>query len=93
MGRARARIREAFTEAYVKPDGSIYTGTQTVYAMALGMDLVSDPAKRDAVARKFVEKLAADNYHLRTGFLGTPVAAAGAHAHWTSGSRLPPSAQ
>ena len=66
------KIREAFTEAYVKPDGSIYTGTQTVYAMALGMDLISDPAKRDAAVRKFVEKLAADNYHLRTGFLGTP---------------------
>jgi alpha-L-rhamnosidase len=56
----------------VKPDGSIYTGTQTVYAMALGMGLISDPAKREAAARKFVEKLAADNDHLRTGFLGTP---------------------
>jgi alpha-L-rhamnosidase len=66
------KIREAFTEAYVKPDGSIYTGTQTVYAMALGMGLISDPAKREAAARKFVEKLAADNDHLRTGFLGTP---------------------
>jgi alpha-L-rhamnosidase len=66
------KIREAFTEAYVKPDGTIYTGTQTVYAMALGMDLISDSAKRNAAARKFVEKLAADNYHLRTGFLGTP---------------------
>jgi alpha-L-rhamnosidase len=65
-------IERAFTEAYVKPDGSIYTGTQTVYAMALGMDLISDPTKREGAARQFTQKLAGDNYHLKTGFLGTP---------------------
>jgi alpha-L-rhamnosidase len=66
------KIRDAFTAAYCKPDGSIYTGTQTVYAMALGMDLIADPVLRDKVAARFVAKLAADNNHLRTGFLGTP---------------------
>ena len=66
------KIREAFVAAYRAPDGSIYTGTQTVYAMALGMDLIADPAQRAQTAEKFVEKLAADNFHLRTGFLGTP---------------------
>jgi len=66
------KIREAFVAAYRHPDGSIYTGTQTAYALALGMDLISDAAQREQTARKFVEKLAADNYHLKTGFLGTP---------------------
>jgi alpha-L-rhamnosidase len=66
------RIREAFVAAYRSPDGSIYTGTQTVYAMALGMDLICDPRQRAETADKFVAKLAADDYHLRTGFLGTP---------------------
>jgi alpha-L-rhamnosidase len=66
------KIRDAFTAAYCGPDGSIYTGTQTVYAMALGMDLIGDPALRALTAGKFVEKLASDNYHLKTGFLGTP---------------------
>ena len=66
------KIREAFTAAYRRPDGSLYTGTQTVYAMALGMDLIPDPTQRAQTAAKFVEKLAADNHHLRTGFLGTP---------------------
>lgn len=66
------KIREAFVAAYRKPDGSIYTGTQTVYAMSLGMGLITDPAQRKQTAAKFIEKLAADNYHLRTGFLGTP---------------------
>jgi alpha-L-rhamnosidase len=40
--------------------------------MALGMDLIVDPTQRAQTAEKFVEKLAADNFHLRTGFLGTP---------------------
>jgi alpha-L-rhamnosidase len=66
------KIREAFAAAYRRADGSIHTETQTVYAMALGMDLISDPAQREQTAAKFVEKLAADRYHLRTGFLGTP---------------------
>lgn len=66
------RIRDAFAKTFRKPDGSIYTGTQTAYAMALGMDLIRDRADREKTAAKFVKKLAADGYHLRTGFLGTP---------------------
>jgi len=65
-------IREAFVAAYRHADGSIEIGTQTVYAMALGMDLIADPAERAQTAAKFVEKLTADNFHLKTGFLGTP---------------------
>ena len=66
------KIREAFVTAYRQPDGSIYTGTQTTYGIALGMDMIADPKQREQTAAKFVEKLAADNDHLRTGFLGTP---------------------
>jgi alpha-L-rhamnosidase len=66
------KIRDAFVAAYRSPDGSIHTGTQTVYAMALGMDLIADPQQRKQAAEKFVSKLATDNYHLKTGFLGTP---------------------
>ena len=66
------RIREAFVSAYRRADGAIEMGTQTVYAMALGMELIADPAERAQTAAKFIEKLAADNFHLRTGFLGTP---------------------
>lgn len=66
------RIREAFVAAYRGPDGSIHMGTQTVYAMALGMDLIADSTQREQTAGKFVKKLAADEYHLKTGFLGTP---------------------
>jgi hypothetical protein len=65
-------IRAAFVSAYRNADGSIYTGTQTAYAMALGMDMIANPAQRELTAAKFLEKLAGDNYHLKTGFLGTP---------------------
>ncbi|RYX82907.1 rhamnosidase [bacterium] len=66
------QIGKAFTDAYVQPDGAIYTNTQTVYAMGLGMNLITDSDKRQKASRKFIEKMAADNYHLKTGFLGTP---------------------
>jgi hypothetical protein len=66
------QIRAAFVAAYRNVDGSIYTGSQTAYLMALGMDMIADPAQREQTAVKFLQKLAADNYHLKTGFLGTP---------------------
>jgi alpha-L-rhamnosidase len=66
------KIREAFVAAFRQPDGSIFTNTQTAYAMTLGMDMIGDPEQRDQTAGRFVEKLASDDYHLRTGFLGTP---------------------
>jgi alpha-L-rhamnosidase len=66
------KIRDDFVAAYRSPDGSIHTGTQTVYGIALGMDLIADPQQRKQTAEKFVAKLAADNDHLKTGFLGTP---------------------
>jgi alpha-L-rhamnosidase len=65
-------IRAAFVAAYRNADGAIYTGSQTAYALALGMDMISDSTQREQTAAKFIQKLAADNYHLKTGFLGTP---------------------
>jgi alpha-L-rhamnosidase len=66
------QIRAAFVDAYCNSDGTIHTGTQTVYALTLGMDLIADATQREQSADEFIEKLAADNYHLKTGFLGTP---------------------
>ena len=66
------QIRDAFAAAYCNADGTMYQGTQCVYAMALGMNLISDATLREKIAGQFVKKLAADGNHLRTGFLGTP---------------------
>ena len=66
------RIRAAFAQAYQRADGRIEPGTQTAYAMALGMSLLPPGPERDATAARFVDKLGKDNDHLKTGFLGTP---------------------
>ncbi|HZS53706.1 MAG TPA: family 78 glycoside hydrolase catalytic domain [Bryobacteraceae bacterium] len=66
------QIHSAFVSAYRSVDGSIYQGTQCAYDLALGMNMIADAAQRDQTAARFVEKVAADNYHLQTGFLGTP---------------------
>jgi len=66
------RIRAAFAQRYRQADGRIEPGTQTGYAMALGMGLLAPGADRDRTAAQFVDKLAADNHSLKTGFLGTP---------------------
>ncbi|MBB6421104.1 family 78 glycoside hydrolase catalytic domain [Streptomyces sp. AK010] len=66
-------IRHSFTEAYVSADGTVKGNSQTGYAMALGMDLVADPALVGKVGEKSVAKLALTENHLRTGFIGTPL--------------------
>ncbi|WP_081795008.1 family 78 glycoside hydrolase catalytic domain [Nocardioides sp. URHA0020] len=66
------QIRDAFTAKLVAADGTVDGNSQTAYAMALGMDLVTDPALRAKVAQRFVAKLKTSDYHLTTGFLGTP---------------------
>ncbi|MCL2660256.1 MAG: glycoside hydrolase family 78 protein [Acidobacteriaceae bacterium] len=64
-------IRAAFQKAYVSPDGHVGPGTQTAYVVALHADLLPPNLKKPAA-----DYLAADiesrNYHLSTGFLGTP---------------------
>jgi alpha-L-rhamnosidase len=67
-----AQIKQDFVAAYVKSDGTIVGGAQTVYAMALGMNLIDDPALKDQVGAKYVANLAKSDNHLQTGFIGTP---------------------
>ena len=65
------KIRTAFNQEYVKPDGIIGTGSQTSYVLALHMNLLSQPLRASA-AEKLVEDIKAHDWHLTTGFLGTP---------------------
>jgi alpha-L-rhamnosidase len=64
-------VRAAFADTFVQPDGTVGSGSQTGYAVALGMNLVPQD-ERDAVGAKFVAKVHASNDHLTTGFVGTP---------------------
>jgi alpha-L-rhamnosidase len=65
-------VREAFTEAYVAADGTVLGNSQTGYALALGMRLITDPELERMAGEKFVAKLAQTDNHLTTGFIGTP---------------------
>jgi alpha-L-rhamnosidase len=65
------KVRAAFNQEYVKPDGTVGTGSQTSDVLALHMNLL--PQKlRTVVAEKLVADIKAHDWHLTTGFLGTP---------------------
>lgn len=64
-------IKKAFASEFILPDGSIKESSQTAYALAFTMNLV--PAEmREKSADKFVEEIKRFNWHLATGFIGTP---------------------
>ena len=65
------KIRTAFNEAYVKPDATVGSGSQTSIVLALHMHLLPD-SLRPAAATKLVTDIQTNNGHLTTGFLGTP---------------------
>ncbi|WP_405856686.1 alpha-L-rhamnosidase [Streptomyces sp. NBC_01515] len=65
------RIRTAFRNAYVTSDGRIKGDTQTAYVLALSMNLLPDASRKPA-ADRLVALIEAKDWHLSTGFLGTP---------------------
>ena len=85
------KIKSAFNEAYVGPDGTVAgvpprpvfasgtetklsdkpVETQTGYVLALHMDLLPEGLRARA-AEKLLDRLAANQWRLGTGFLGTP---------------------
>lgn len=74
--RLAGEIRETFVTRFIREDGRILDGRgetgQTFYALAFGLGLVPD-AIRDKVAVAFVKTVEERDWHLATGFLGTPM--------------------
>ncbi|WP_416983700.1 alpha-L-rhamnosidase [Streptomyces sp. T028] len=66
-----ARIRTAFQNAYVTSDAKVKGDTQTAYVLALSMNLLPDALRKPA-ADRLVALIEARDWHLSTGFLGTP---------------------
>ncbi|MCX5280348.1 alpha-L-rhamnosidase [Streptomyces sp. NBC_00198] len=71
FARLFASVRDAFRSAYVGADGKVKGDTQTAYVLALSMDLLPE-AVRTAAAGRLVDLIRAKDWHLSTGFLGTP---------------------
>jgi alpha-L-rhamnosidase len=79
--RYRAQSEEAkaaFQRDCLLPDGAIKDSSQTGYALAFTMDLVPTEL-RTKVAEKFVEEIQKRDWHLATGFIGTPRLLPGLH--------------
>lgn len=65
------KIKAAFLNEYVTPNGRLISGTQTAYVLALNFDMLPDTLRTQAVKR-LVKNVLDYDYHLTTGFLGTP---------------------
>jgi alpha-L-rhamnosidase len=65
------KIKAAFLREYVTPGGRLVSGTQTAYVLALEFDMLPETLREQAVQR-LVKNIQDYDYHLTTGFLGTP---------------------
>ncbi len=72
-------VKAAFARAFVQADGSLKDCSQTGYALAFTMDLLP-AALRAQAAGQFVEQIKRFDWHLATGFIGTPRLLPGLHA-------------
>ncbi len=65
------KVKKAFNEEFVTPNGRLVANTQTAYTLALAFDLLDEVQAGKAVANlaKDVESFG----HITTGFLGTPL--------------------
>jgi alpha-L-rhamnosidase len=65
------KVKGAFINEYVTPNGKLVSGTQTAYVLALHFDMLPE-AMRKPAADKLAENIKSYGNHLTTGFLGTP---------------------
>ncbi len=66
-----SRIKAAFLKEFVTPSGRLVSSSQTAYVLALNFDLLPDNMRVQA-AQRLVDNIKQYNYHITTGFLGTP---------------------
>jgi alpha-L-rhamnosidase len=66
----RAKAQAAFTKAYRKADGTLTIETQSAYVLALSVGLIAEKDLAPATAA-LVARIAANDYRMATGFLGT----------------------
>lgn len=66
------KLKQAIRNEYFTPNGRFVQDTQTGYLLALAFDLL-DKSEQKATAKHLSERLRKDDYHLKTGFTGTPL--------------------
>lgn len=65
-------IKHAINDEYISPNGRLTVDTQCAYVIALYYKIIS-PELEERVLNDLVERIEKDNYHLQTGFVGTPL--------------------
>lgn len=64
-------VKAAFNAEFVSASGRVGPNSQTAYVLALHFDLLPEAA-RPATAARLADIVRNNNYHLTTGFVGTP---------------------
>ncbi|QDH79884.1 Bacterial alpha-L-rhamnosidase [Echinicola soli] len=64
-------IKAAFVKEYMTPNGRLVSGSQTAYVLALHFDMLPASLRQQA-ADRLADNVRKYDYHLTTGFLGTP---------------------
>jgi alpha-L-rhamnosidase len=66
-----SRTKDAIQKAYFNQDGTLRIRTQTAHVLALVFDLVKEN-QRQTIEKDLLKLLKENNFHLATGFVGTP---------------------
>jgi alpha-L-rhamnosidase len=68
-----AKVRQAFNNEYVTPNGRMMSDATTAYSLALEFDLLPTPQQRTHAGERLVQLVRESGYHISTGFVGTPL--------------------
>ena len=66
-------VRQAFTDEYVSPAGRLMSDAETAYALAIEFELLASPNQRQRAGDRLAELVIESGFHIRTGFVGTPL--------------------
>jgi alpha-L-rhamnosidase len=72
-GDLAADVAAAFAREFVTPAGRLMSDAETAYALAIAFDLLPTPEQRSRAGDRLAELVRDSGYHIRTGFLGTPL--------------------
>ncbi len=64
-------IKKAFVNEYMTSNGRLVSSSQTAYVLALKFEMLPENMRAQA-AKRLADNIKSYNYHLTTGFLGTP---------------------
>jgi len=67
------RALAAFRAEYLSPAGRIVSDTPTSIALAIVFDLFASPEQEQRAGERLVELVAANDFRISTGFVGTPI--------------------